>query len=237
MRERAYKFIQRKISGRELTAGAPVSELSIANELGISRTPTREAIRQLAAEGLLEEIPGRGAYVPRLSHSDISDLYDLREGLELHIVRKLASQSIGSFDLMKLQTVTEELSALIQSLNESGRSSLDEEQMERFESADIAFHTMLARLAGNDRVLKILNQVRQTIRIFARRHSGHDRNSLEQIYCDHRDIMQAIVRREPDEAAAVLSRHIQNSRHERLDQYEQWEREAELVASRAFALR
>lgn len=230
MRERAYKFIQRKISSRELPAGAPVSELSVSNELGISRTPTREAIRQLAAEGLLDEIPGRGAYVPRLSHADIADLYDLREGLELHIVRKLAIQSLGPADLAKLQGVTEELLVLIHALDRSGLSRLDEEQMERFESADIAFHMTLTRLGGNERVLRIVNQVRQTIRIFARRHTGHERSALEQIYRDHRDIVQAIALHQADEAAAILSRHIQNSRRERLDQYEQWEREAELVA-------
>lgn len=237
MREKAYKFIQQKISSRELTAGAPVSELSVANELGISRTPAREAIRQLAAEGLLDEIPGRGAFVPRLSHSDIADLYELRESLELHIVRKLASRSISPAALAKLKGVSEELSALVQALEQSGRSSLDDEQMERFESADIAFHMTLARLAGNQRILRIVHQVRQTIKIFARRHAGHDRPSLEQVYCDHRDIVQAIATRNPDQAASVLSRHIQHSRHERLDQYEQWEREAELLAGSSLAPR
>ena len=237
MRERAYRHIQRKISSRELTAGAPVSELPIANELGISRTPTREAIRQLAAEGLLEEIPGRGAYVPRLSHSDIADLYDLREALELHAVRKLARQSIGSADLAKLQSVADEVLVLIRALEASGRAILNPEQMERFESSDIAFHMTLAHLAGNERILRILNQVRQVVRIFARRHAGHDRRSLEQIYQDHRDVLEAIVRHQSDEAAAVLARHIQNSRRERLDQYEQWEREAEAAAGNPFAVR
>jgi DNA-binding GntR family transcriptional regulator len=237
MRERAYRFIQRKISSRELAAGAPVSELSIANELGISRTPTREAIRQLAAEGLLDETPGRGAYVPRLSHSDIADLYDLREALELHIVRRLAGRTLGDVDIERLQSVTQELAALIVALEKSGRSTLDDEQMERFESADIAFHMSLARLAGNQRVLRIINQVRHTISIFARRHTGHDRRSLEQIHRDHSEILQAILTRDPEKAASVLARHIQNSRHERLDQYEQWEREAERADARLLAIR
>ena len=237
MRERAYRFIQKKISSRELTAGTPVSELSIANELGISRTPTREAIRQLSAEGLLEEIPGRGAYVPRLSHTDITELYDLREALELHVVRKLASQPIGPADLLRLKAATQELLTLMQALEHSGHSNLDEEQMERFESADITFHMTLARLAGNERALRIVSQVRQTIRIFARRHAGHNRISLEQIYRDHCDIVQAIADGAPDQAASLMSRHIQNSRRERLDQYEQWEREAELASARPFAFR
>jgi DNA-binding GntR family transcriptional regulator len=231
MRERAYRFIQRKISSRELAAGAPVSELSIANELGISRTPTREAIRQLAAEGLLEETPGRGAYVPRLSHSDLANLYDLREALELHTVRRLAARTLGDVDIERLHSVTEELAALINALEKTGCPSLNDEQMERFEAADIAFHMSLARLAGNERVIRIINQVRQTVSIFARRHTGHDRRSLQQIYCDHRDILQAILARDPEKAAAILARHIQNSRHERLDQYEQWEREADRAAA------
>lgn len=228
MRELAYAYIQRKIASREFRAGAPVSELPIAKELGISRTPTREALRQLITEGLLEELPGRGAVVARLSRADIVEVYDLREALELHAIRKLAEQSLPPADLAMLQKVSDEVLVLIDELDRSGKPTLDEQQMERFESSDIGFHMALLRLAGNRRSLKAVMQARQLIRIFARRRCGHDRASLEQIYRHHHEIVQAIALKKPDEAAAIISRHIQNSKQERLEQFEQWERDAAL---------
>ncbi len=236
MRELAYAHIQRKIASRELPAGAPVSELPIANELKISRTPTREALRQLITEGLLEELPGRGAVVARLEREDIVELYDLREALELHAVRALASKINTAEDLGSLQRVTDELLQLINELDRSKASVLDDDQMQRFESADIGFHIALLRMAGNRRSLKVANQARQLIRIFAMRRGGHDRESLERIYRNHYDIVRAIALRKPEEACAVVSEHIQNSRRERLEQYEQWERSAALGRGRVILM-
>jgi len=78
----AYHHIQRKISTRELRAGEPVSDVTISRELGISRTPAREAIRQLVSEGLLESVPGRGVVVITLDRNDIRELFEMREALE-----------------------------------------------------------------------------------------------------------------------------------------------------------
>jgi DNA-binding GntR family transcriptional regulator len=79
IRQKAYLFIQRKIAAGELAAGAAVSELEIAKELGSSRTPIREAISQLTAEGLLEQTPGGGVLVVRFTRDNIVDLCELRE--------------------------------------------------------------------------------------------------------------------------------------------------------------
>ncbi len=236
MRELAYAHIQRKIASRELRAGTPVSELPIANELKISRTPTREALRQLITEGLLEEVPGRGAVVARLEREDIVDLYDLREALELHAVRTLAARTNAPEELAALQKVTDEMLHLINELDRLGTPVLDDGQMQHFESSDIGFHIALLRMAGNRRSLKVVNQARQLIRIFAMRRGGHDRLSLERIYRHHCDIVRAIALRKPDEACAVVSAHIQDSRRERLEQYEQWERNAALDRGRVISI-
>src|SRR6185295_11122537 len=77
MREVAYHHIQRKISTRELRAGEAVSDVTISKELGISRTPAREAIRQLVSEGLLESRTGRGVVVITLDREDIRELFEI----------------------------------------------------------------------------------------------------------------------------------------------------------------
>src|ERR1700733_14697298 len=103
LRERAYLHIQRKIAVGELPAGSRVSELLLARELGISRTPIREALGQLVAEGLLDQTPSQGAEVVRLTRQDIIELYELREALEVHAVGKAAQHPPSRADLDRIQ--------------------------------------------------------------------------------------------------------------------------------------
>ena len=91
-REKAYVLIQQKIARGELPPGSAVSEIPLAQELGSSRTPVREALGQLVAEGLLEQTPNRGAVVVQLGRQDIIDLYELREALEVYAVGKAAAR-------------------------------------------------------------------------------------------------------------------------------------------------
>jgi len=125
MREVAYQHIQKKIATRTFRAGDPVSELPVANELGISRTPTREAIRQLVAEGILEEVTGRGVLVVKLDVRDIEEIYDVREALEVQAVTRIARQVVGAVELKNLRKVADEMLSLTQALQRSGRDRLD----------------------------------------------------------------------------------------------------------------
>ncbi len=94
-RERAYLYIQQQIVGRELPAGTAISEVALAAELGLSRTPVHEAIRQLLGEGLLEEASNGSTVVVRLSRQDFVELYELRSVLEAHAVSKIAKRTLG----------------------------------------------------------------------------------------------------------------------------------------------
>ena len=104
MREVAYHHIQAKISKRALRAGEPVSDVGISKELGISRTPAREAIRQLVSEGLLESVPGRGVVVITLDRNDIRELFEMREALEGLAARTVASSGSHGGDVRNLRT-------------------------------------------------------------------------------------------------------------------------------------
>src|SRR6476646_9375274 len=105
IRGRAYVRIQRKIASGELAAGTALSEVALAAELGASRTPIREAIAQLVAEGLLEQTPNRGAVVVQLKRHDIIELFELREALELYAVTKAARQAVPETEVKHLQTL------------------------------------------------------------------------------------------------------------------------------------
>ena len=228
MREVAYLHIQRKIASRSLRAGEPVSELPVAKELGISRTPTREAIRQLVAEGILEEVPGRGVLVVKLDVRDIAEIFEVREALEVQAAERVARQVVGPVELNNLRKVADEMLELAQGLQRSGRERLDSKEMIRFEAADIGFHTYLLQIAGNRHSLKIVSGLRALIRIVASRRVGHAQEDLLRIHKDHSDVIAAIEAADPARAAAVISAHIRSSQKERLEQFVQRERESAL---------
>ena len=225
IRERAYLHIQRKIASGELPAGSSLSEPALARELGSSRTPIREALGQLVAEGLLEQTANRGAVVVQLTRQDIVDLYELREALELYAVAKVARQPVREADLQHLRQLVDETLTLKKQLDDAGTDSLNPRQMQRFVSIDLTFHALLMRLAANARILKIVNETRLLIRIFAMRHQGHSAADVQRVHDEHLAMLDAVGKQEPDRAVAILGAHIQNSRGERLAEYDFWERE------------
>jgi DNA-binding GntR family transcriptional regulator len=230
-RARAYIQIQGKIASGELQSGSAVSELSLAKQLGMSRTPIREAMGQLAAEGLLEQIPNRGAIVVQPTRLDIIDLYDLREALEVHAVGKAAQIRVNTSDLEMSRRLADSVLSLKEELERSGNFALNAEQMHRFIRSDLAFHTLLVRMASNRRILKIVNETRLLIQIFAMHREGHKIADLEQIHHYHCEIVRSVEERDRERAMRTLSEHIQASLRERLTQYDQWERESSLRKS------
>lgn len=231
IRERAYLLIQQKIARGELPPGSAVSEVSLAHELGSSRTPVREALGQLVAEGLLEQTPNRGTVVIQLNRQDIIDLYELREALEVYAVGKAAGQPNTSQDLQRLQTFAEEIVLLKNELRKSGKPALDAKQMQRFIACDLGFHALLVRLAANARILKIVNETRLLIRIFSMHRQGHDVAALTKIHKQHRDIVEAVAGKNSADAMAFMSYHIRESQQERLAEYDEWEHEASMRES------
>src|SRR5512136_292680 len=125
-RERAYAYIQQKIAGRELPAGVAISEVALAAELGISRTPVHEAIRQLLGEGLLEEDSNGVIVVVRLSRQDFVELYELRSVLESHAVSKIAKRTLAGKSLERLQALAGEIKTIRNELIKSGKKNLND---------------------------------------------------------------------------------------------------------------
>lgn len=227
---KAYLLIQKKIASGELPAGSLLSELAISKELGSSRTPVREAVGQLLAEGLLELSPGGGIVVTRLTRQGIVDLYELREALEVFAVGRAARNVMKPADRERLGDLIEETQVLLKELKASGKKELNPEQMRRFSVSDLGFHALLIRMAANARILKVVNDTRLMIRIFGIQISGHRRDELERIYKQHRDILQAVVEQDAERAQRLLAEHIQASARERLDSFDHWEREVSLAS-------
>lgn len=231
IRERAYLHIQQLIASGMLASGSGISELHLAKELGSSRTPVREAMNQLAAEGLLDLNAGGGMIVAQLTREDIVELYELREALEEFAVAKVACQPMLPADKDRLQLLVNEIQKLEKELEKSKKSLLDAQQMERFIACDLGFHALLMSMARNSRLQKIINDTRLLIRIFAINRDGHDIKTLKSIRNYHQMILDAVVKQDRETAKKALAQHIQTSQRERLDEYDYWKREASLQQS------
>lgn len=228
IREKAYVYIQRLIADGTLAAGSGISELLLAKELGSSRTPIREAMNQLAAEGLLSQSQGGGMVVAQLTREDIVELYEMREALEVYAAGKIVRLSLRASDKLRLQQLVGVVATLENELAKSKKATLDAQQMERFIACDLGFHALLMSMTYNSRLQKIINDTRLLISIFAIHRGGHDAASLKSIREYHQMILDAVAAQDGEAAMGALSKHIRASREERLNEYDQWKRESSL---------
>jgi DNA-binding GntR family transcriptional regulator len=228
LRESAYLHIQQKIVAGGLLPGGFVSELALAEELGISRTPIREALSRLTAEGILEQTPNRSTVVARLTRQDIIELYELREALEVYAVEKAARRSPSLAELNKLRELNVAILALKEELGRDGKRELNEEEMRRFLNYDLDTHMLFMRMAANARIQRVVNETRLLIRIFAMPRRGWTLELVESVYEHHAAIALAIAEQDVQAARQSISRHIQISMAERLAEFDSRELDASL---------
>lgn len=231
IREKAYLYIQELITNGSLMAGSSISELLLAKNLGSSRTPVREAMNQLAAEGLLTQSPGGGMVVAQLTRDDIIELYEMREALEVYAAGKISRRPLRSTDKLRLQQLVDEVEKLEKEIAKSKKPALDAAQMERFIACDLGFHALLMSLANNSRLQKLMHETRLLISIFAIHRGGHDAVTLKSIGQYHQRILDAVDRQDGPAAMVALAEHIQTSKRERLDEFDEWRRESSMRQS------
>lgn len=228
LRERAYQHIQQLIGNGRLQAGSGISELQLAQELGSSRTPIREAMNKLAAEGLLEQSPGGGMNVAQVQREHITELYELREALELYAVAKATREPMRESERERIQKTVDQIGVLEQDLRTSGAAILDAAQMQRFITADLGFHALLVSLAHNSRLQKTISETRLLINVFSLKRQGHDASTLTSIRCFHQTILDAVINQDATAATNALAEHLHVSQRERLQEYDHSRREASL---------
>ena len=191
--EQVAEQLRQRIFQRELEPGSWIDELKIAEQMGISRTPLREAIKVLAAEGLVTMKVRRGAYVTEMSDKDLRDVYHLLALLESDAAAVVAERATVQ-QLQALQTLHEELE----------RSVHDRDQ---FFAVNERFHMQLLALADNrwrDQFVADLRKVMKLNRHNSLLKQGRIAESLQ----EHRTIMQALHARQPETARQALQAHF-----------------------------
>ncbi|MDR0216950.1 MAG: GntR family transcriptional regulator [Comamonas sp.] len=193
--EQVAEQLRQRIFQRELEPGAWIDELKIAEEYGISRTPLREALKVLAAEGLVTMKVRRGAYVTEVSRKDISDVY--------HLLSLLEADAAG---VVAEQATDEELQHLAQTHEELKLQTAD---AERFFALNESFHMQILEIANNRWRNQLVADLRKVMKL-NRHKSLFKQGRIEDSLAEHEAIMQALLQRDPKQAAQAVRLHFGN---------------------------
>ena len=176
-----------------------LSDVTLADQLGMSRTPVRQALERLVQEGLVRADPRRGFWTRTFTAQDIHEIYDLRGALE-GLALRLAASRLSQEDL---QAHLEALYAV--------RAELEARPVIRFLQVDIRFHTLITRASGNGRLIHSLSLLRSQICLFQVQDTLYPKR-MEIALQDHEQILLALLAGHVDEAAECLARHIRHAK-------------------------
>lgn len=217
--KQAYRQIQDRIVSGQLPAGSLVSESALAKELGMSRTPVGEAIRQLATEGLVEQLPRRGTIVRGVDRDDLRELFEIREALESYAAAQ-AAERISPTQLAQLEALCNAMRDLAEQVRATGAAELNASDLKTFLSADMAFHLLILQASGNQRMQRSVSETRAVSSIFRMRRQRHDLQVLEQAHAEHAEILAALARGDAEAARAQMAAHIAASKQSALAELE-----------------
>ncbi len=175
-----------------------LSDVTLAEQLGMSRTPVRQALERLVQEGLVRSDPRRGFWTSTFTAQDIHEIYELRGALEVLAVR-LAAPRLNQ----------QELKAHLEALN-AVRAELDAHPVLRFLQVDIRFHMLITRASNNGRLIHSLSMLRSELCMFQMQDTLYPRR-MEIALNDHEQVLLALLAGNVDEAADCLARHIRNA--------------------------
>ena len=193
-----YQKLQEDILTGKLSAGDKLTEVKICNQYGVSRTPVREALRQLEMDGLIRTIPNRGAFVVGLSEQDISDIYTLRAMAEVQAVR-WATQRITdeemeelneTFEFMQFYTMKNDIPKML--------------------NINLAFHQIIYNSTHNRLLIQQLTNYQRYLR-YCNPSNYYAPGYLKDVLAEHRAIYDAIEEKDPDAGALAMMKHMENS--------------------------
>ena len=193
--EEVAEQLRQRIFARQLEPGAWIDELKIAAEMGISRTPLREALKVLAVEGLVTMKPRRGAYVAETSRDDVTQVYHLLALLESDAAAEVARKATDA-QLAELQALHDRLERQLK-------------QRDAFFATNEAFHFKLLEIAGNRWRRQIVADLRKIMKI-NRHHSLFRQGRLEDSLAEHRAMMAALRARDARRVARLMKEHFAN---------------------------
>ena len=195
LREIVYEELKRQILVGEISPGTRMMEVELADVMGVSRTPVREAIRKLEKEGLVTIEPRKGAYASNISIKDMVDVLEVRQGLE-GMAAAIASGKITERQKADLLNVVEKYKAAVESANIEEIIKYDEE-----------FHSMIISISGNKTLMQVFSTV-QELALRFRYIYYDDFNRYESMPREHQLIEEAIMSGDAEKARVAAGDHV-----------------------------
>lgn len=220
-KERAYEVIRSRLAAGDFAPGTRMSDYVIAKELGISRSPVREAISQLASEGLLSQIPHYGTFVRRLTVQELREVYQMREALESFAVW-LCAQNPAPELIQELSGYCDEMYELLLQQRHGRQAEGLRAFQEAWVRSDLNFHMAILRATGNQQLLRSVSDMRLLTHACGGRaySKGFSFSNGALTWKVHKRILRYIERRDAEAARYWMQRHMQKALEGRLEQYD-----------------
>ena len=197
LRDVVFNTLRQAILRGELKPGERLMEIQLANKLGVSRTPIREAIRKLELEGLVLMIPRKGAEVAEITEKNMRDVLEVRKALE-ELAVQLACEKITDEEIEEMKKAAEEFKMILKS-----------KDITEIAEADVRFHDIIYMATDNQKLIHLLNKLREQMYRYRVEYLKNP-DVHEQLTQEHEEIVYHIKRREKAEATAVTCQHIDN---------------------------
>ncbi|MCI8465640.1 MAG: GntR family transcriptional regulator [Lachnospiraceae bacterium] len=195
LRDVVFNTLRRAILRGELIPGQRLMEIQLAEKMGVSRTPVREAIRKLELEGLVVMIPRKGAEVAHISGKNLRDVLEVRRALE-----ELAGE-------LACKRMTEEELRLLEKANHKFTSVLGSDDITVIAQADEAFHGLIYQATDNERLIQMVNHLREQMYRYRIEHIK-DRSQRRVLVQEHQEIMRALALRDVEATRRTIRNHI-----------------------------
>lgn len=197
LRDVVVNTLRQAILTGELKPGERLMEIHLADKLGVSRTPIREAIRKLEQEGLVTMIPRRGAEVAQITEKSMLDVLEVRRALDA-LCAELACDRISAKDLDALGEACDSFEAAVQ-----------DGDAKKITAADVKLHDIIVHATGNDRLIQLVNNLSEQMYRY-RFEYIKDASQHEQLAKEHRIIYESIKNKDRQTAAEAARVHIDN---------------------------
>ncbi len=204
LRDVVFENLREAILEGNLKPGQRLMEVQLAEQLGVSRTPVREAIRKLELEGLVVMLPRKGAYVADVSLKDVIDVLEIRASLE-GLAAYLAADRISDEDIKKLETIMQDFN-----------QGKDEFDVDTLLKKDVEFHECIFKATNNSRLHQLINSLWEQVYRFRVTYIS-DYDSTKNIINEHQLILDAIKERDSKLAKKYAQEHIEKAEQFMID--------------------
>ena len=201
LRDVVFNTLRQAILTGELKPGERLMEIHLADQLGVSRTPSREAIRKLELEGLVTMIPRRGAEVAQITEKSMNDVLEVRRAVDALCV-ELACERITPEELERLGEACQEFAA---------EAMKKEKDVKLLAQKDVSLHDIIVQATGNQRLIQLVNNLSEQMYRY-RFEYLKDFSQHEKLVEEHRVIYESIVKKDRETACEAARVHIDNQK-------------------------